>query len=105
RLLPAIASSAFAHQIDEDLLDLNSINECPLGFRIEPKARPNTCLFSPNQRQGARFFDHRDDILDAPFRLTATDEGSQTPDATPGAQYFRRRLVHHLRDRFDLVAF
>src|SRR5437763_1511576 len=37
------------------------------------------------------------------LRLTPADEGSQAPDNTSGAQYFRCRLVHDLRDRFDLV--
>jgi hypothetical protein len=43
------------------------------------EASPNT-RFSPDQGQGGRLFDHRDDVLDAPFRLTPADECSQAPD-------------------------
>ena len=67
-----------AHQVDEDLLDLDPIGERPRGVRVEAKTRLDAERAAPDQCKSACLLDHRDDVLDAFLGLTAARRNRAT---------------------------
>ena len=52
-----------AHQVGQNLLDLDTVRHDQIGSRAEIENRPDAALPGPNECQGAGFFDQLADVL------------------------------------------
>ena len=90
-----------ADQIDEYLLDLNSIGERLRGLRVEAETHIDAVRSRAGQREGGRLLDERNHAFDPSLRRAAAGEITQPADDLSGAQLLPDRLLHVLPGNLD----
>jgi len=89
-----------AHQVEDDRLDLDLVDEHRRDVAVERKARPDRVLLRADEGERSRLLDDLVQLLDALLGLAGGDEGTQAADHLAGARRLRHRLLDH---RIELV--
>ena len=72
-----------AHQVGQDLLDLDTVHHDQICSRAEIEDGPDAALTGPDERQGAGFFDQLADVLRRLFCFALCHEFAQVLDDLP----------------------
>src|ERR1700722_4999459 len=85
-----------AHEVDQDLLNVNSIAHNMRRFGIKSHARRHARSARTDQCECARLVDHRRDIFDARFGFPADQKVAQPAYDLRGAQGLLHGFIHSL---------